>query len=121
VAVHHWHSVTLRHFRLAACRFNLLAAGSRAPSQCLPQSLELHAPLGLQRSDYSRDLQLAKWGLAKWGSEVSLHGSNPEPMSALYQKATSYPPHGARAAIPERPTVAAVAGRWLLLPGAPMK
>jgi hypothetical protein len=31
-------------------------------------------------------LQLAKWGLAKWGSEVSLHGSNPEPlMSALPQ------------------------------------
>jgi hypothetical protein len=29
--------------------------------------------------------------------------------------------HGARAPIPERPTVAVVAGRWLLLPGAPMK
>jgi len=34
--------------------------------------------------DYSRDLQLAKWG-----SEVSLHGSNAEPfMSALGQKQT---------------------------------
>jgi len=34
--------------------------------------------------DYSRDLQLAKWG-----SEVSLRGSNPEPlMSALGQKQT---------------------------------
>jgi hypothetical protein len=42
-------------------------------------------------------------------------------MSALYQKSTSYPPHGARAAIPDRPTVAVVAGRWLLLPGVPMK
>jgi hypothetical protein len=36
------------------------------------------------RTDYSRD-----WGLAKWGSGVSLHGSNPEPlMSALGQKQT---------------------------------
>jgi hypothetical protein len=36
------------------------------------------------RTDYSRD-----WGLAKWGSGVSLHGSNPEaPMSALGQKRT---------------------------------
>jgi hypothetical protein len=35
--------------------------------------------------DYSRDLQLAKWG-----SGVSLHGSNPDPlMSALGQKQTS--------------------------------
>ena len=37
------------------------------------------------RPDYSRDS-----GLAKWGSGVSLHGSNPEPfMSALGQKQTS--------------------------------
>jgi hypothetical protein len=37
------------------------------------------------RTDYSRD-----WGLAKWGSGVSLHGSNPEPlMTALGQKRTS--------------------------------
>ena len=37
------------------------------------------------RPDYSRDS-----GLAKWGSGVSLHGSNPEPfMSALGQKRTS--------------------------------
>jgi hypothetical protein len=36
------------------------------------------------RTDYSRD-----WGLAEWGSGVSLHGSNPEPpMSALGQKQT---------------------------------
>jgi hypothetical protein len=36
------------------------------------------------RTDYSRDLRQAKWG-----SEVSLHGSNPEPfMSALGQKQT---------------------------------
>ena len=36
------------------------------------------------RPDYSRDS-----GLAKWGSGVSLHGSNPEPfMSALGQKRT---------------------------------
>jgi hypothetical protein len=34
--------------------------------------------------DYSRDLRLAKWG-----SGVSVHGSNPEPlMSALGQKQT---------------------------------
>ena len=36
------------------------------------------------RTDYSRD-----WGLAEWGSGVSLHGSNHEPlMSALGQKQT---------------------------------
>jgi hypothetical protein len=36
------------------------------------------------RTDYSRDL-----GLVKWGSEIRLHGSNPEPlMSALGQKQT---------------------------------
>ena len=35
--------------------------------------------------DYIRDLRLAKWG-----SGVSLHGSNPEPlMSAMGQKRTS--------------------------------
>src|SRR4029077_1392210 len=62
VAVHHSRSVTLRHFRPAACRFNLLAACSRAPSQIPPPSLELQALLGLQRSDYTRDLRPAKWG-----------------------------------------------------------
>ena len=37
------------------------------------------------RTDYSRDPELAKWG-----SGVSLHGSNPKPlMSALGQKQTS--------------------------------
>ena len=36
------------------------------------------------RTDYSRD-----WGLAKWGSRVSLYGSNPKPlMSDLGQKRT---------------------------------
>ena len=40
-----------------------------------------HANCG---DDYSRDLRLAKWG-----SEVSLHGNNPVPlMSALGQKRT---------------------------------
>ena len=37
------------------------------------------------RPDYSRDS-----GLAKWGSELKLHSSNPEPlMSAMGQKQTS--------------------------------
>ena len=60
--MHNWRSVTLRHFPLAASRFNLFAACSRASSQMPPPSLELHAPLGLQRSDYSRDFRSAKQG-----------------------------------------------------------
>jgi hypothetical protein len=40
--------------------------------------------LGFLTSPYGRDLRLAKWG-----SEVSLHGSNPDlPMSALGHKRT---------------------------------
>ena len=43
-----------------------------------------HADDGIQQLDYIRNLRPAKWG-----SVVSLHGSNPEPlMSALGQKQT---------------------------------
>jgi hypothetical protein len=44
-----------------------------------------YTPAGLERLDYSKDLPVAKWG-----SGISLHGSNPEAlMSALGQKQTS--------------------------------
>ena len=43
----------------------------------------------LRLGDYTRDLRRTKWG-----SGVSLHGSNPEPlMSALGQKQTLKRPH----------------------------
>jgi len=46
-----------------------------------------YADDGIQQLDYIRNLRPAKWG-----SVVSLHGGNPEPlMSALGQKRTS--PH----------------------------
>ena len=51
-----------------------------ASSHCLPEAQD-HAS---HINDYSRDLRRAKWG-----SGLSLHSSNPEPlMSALGQKQT---------------------------------
>jgi hypothetical protein len=55
--------------------------------------------------DYSRDLRLAKWG-----SGVSLQGSNPKPlMSALGQKQTPRPKNSMSALPPK----ADIAGRHL--------
>jgi hypothetical protein len=56
-----------------------------------------YTPAGLQRFDYSRDLPVAKWG-----SAISLHGSNPDPlMSALGQKRT-FGPFIAMSALPPK-------------------
>jgi hypothetical protein len=63
--------------------------GSKSPGDALERRRIAHPKgLGLRRFsklDYSRELRPVEWG-----SGVSLHGSNPEPlMSALGQKQTS--------------------------------